>query len=267
MPLSNTLRRMVQAHNESTRDPLGLDAKLQEYFMQEDPFKFSKGTRQLILRLLRQGEDPHKRDPEIFHASQAANCRRQQVAVIQHHDEWPEKALDLSGMQRTTEGRWSHVKWQAIFFQMGLLSRAEFFVYYKPWKAGGSPDGGLILPWLDKKNEFLLEVKSMSRYRFEQALRAGKPEPGHVMQTHTYIQALDLDDIVYLYENRDTQDWKIFYQKRDLTVVKNLRRRFRYMQRHIDSGDLPKPDCALVPQDPMYRWCPIRDWCKERLDG
>lgn len=263
MPLSSTLRKLVETHSEGTRDPLGLDIKIQEYFTQQDPFKFSKSTRALINTLLK-GEDPKRRDPNIFHASQAANCRRQQVAVIQHHDEFPREVLDLGGMQRTTEGRWTHIKWQAIFHQMGILEECEFFVTYKPWRAGGSPDGKLWLPWLDE-TRFLLEVKSMSKYRFEKAIRAGRPEYGHVLQTHTYLQSTDLFDIVYLYENRDTQEWKIWYQKRDLKVVKTLRKRYRYMQRHLAELELPKPDCTFKPQDEMYRWCPIKAWCKNKL--
>lgn len=264
MPLSNTLRRMVEAHSEETRDPLGLDAKLQEYFLGEDPYKFNHVTRRLVLALMH-GQDPRRRDPSVFHASAAGNCRRQQVIGIRYHDLLVPQEKSLDGEQRMGEGRWSHIKWQAIFSNMGLLVRAEYLVEYEPWHVMGSPDGEIRLPWLSQRDRFLLEVKSMSRYRWELAVKAGQPEMPHQYQTHTYIQATDLQDIVYLYENRDTQDWKIFYQKRDLDIVKFLRKRYRYMNYHLVEGELPKPDCTFKLSDKMYLYCPVREFCKQQL--
>lgn len=232
--------------------------------MSERAFNFGFSQKRLLLELLRE-PDPNRRNPNLFHASGAGGCRRQQVILRAEHSALGKRIDDLGAKQRFAEGRWSHIKWQLVLHHMGLLQRAEFVVEYAPWSVMGSPDGVLVLPWLSKNTEFLLEVKGVSDYRFGRILRTGSPEKDHIFQTHSYIQALELSNILYLYENKNTQDIKIFYQKRDIRIVQELRERFKYMNRHIKEGVLPIPDCRLEPTDIMYRYCPVRDYCKQRL--
>ncbi len=254
MALSKTLKRMVEG---SHSDPLGLDERLQEFFEHDGGFTFSKSTRKLSRRLM--GKDVRLRDPEIFHASSAADCKRKQLLAIFNPDY--ERRDPLAAIQRMGDGKWGHLKWQLIFHEMGLLRRSEFQVKYEPWNAGGAPDGVLILPWLSDDTEFLLEVKTVSDYRFGNILRTGKPERGHVFQTHTYIQALDLSNIIYFYENKNTNDWKYIWQERDYAIIKRLRKRYKILNRAKDSGELLKPECTFRINDEMYRFCHLKKLC------
>ncbi len=258
MPLGKELKRML----EGNRDPLGLDAELHKYFKRGDPFQFSQKTIDLAVEILRGGEI-RNRDPKIFHASAAGACRRQQILAIYHPDRIRVDPLDA--IQRMDDGKWGHLKWQMVLYEMGLLKRWEFQVRYRPWNAGGAPDGVLVLPWLDPDREFLLEIKRVSDYRFTQMLRTGAPEHGFILQTHTYIQATDLAHIIYFVENKNTNDWKIFYQRRDLEVVKYLRERYKYMNHYLLNKSVPPPDCTFQKNDKMFQYCDMKKICIDRL--
>jgi hypothetical protein len=251
--LSKTLKRMVEG---SHHDPLGLDSHLQKFVMAGGGFTFSKDTRKLARRLL--GEDVRHRNPDIFHASAAGDCRRKQLLALYHPDF--ERVDPLAAVQRMGDGKWGHLKWQLTFHQMGILRESEFQVLYKPWNAGGAPDGVLVLPWLDK-TKFLLEVKTVSDRRFGEILRNNAPERSFILQTHTYIQALDLSNIIYWIENKATNDWIYFWQKRDYEVIKYLRKRYKKLNEARREGVLLKPDCTFLNKDPMYYQCHFKKLC------
>ncbi len=232
--------------------------------MSKTALEFPPDTLKLAMQLLG-SEELRDRDPNIFHASQAGECRRQQIIYLDHWREIGRRIDTIDSIRRMAEGKWSHVKWQLIFHHMGILERCEFQVRYAPWNTGGAPDGVLVLPWINDETRFLVEVKGVSDYRFGNILRTNAPEANHILQTHTYIQALDYSNIIYIYENKNTQDWKIFYQKRDIEIVKFLRKRYRYMNAFHFLDTLPPPDCTFSMTDKMYRWCPAKNFCKQNL--
>lgn len=263
--LSSNLKRIVQSHKDTeVRDPLGLDAKLVEYFMGKNPFVFGESSLKLAMRLMA-SEDIRQtsRRPDLWHASSAGSCKRQALLLRRYTD--LVRVDPLTAIQRMDDGKWGHLKWQLIFNEMGLLERCEFEVEYKPWGSGGSPDGILVLRYRDPETEFLLEIKRVSSRRFADILRTQKPEWPHVLQTHSYIQALDLSNIIYFYENKDTNDWRIFWQKRDLDVIRYLRGYYKTLNEKLEEGRISKPECTFQLKDKMYFYCPVRKICVERL--
>jgi hypothetical protein len=263
--LGDNLRRIVQSHlDEGVRDPLGLDAKLIEYFMSGKAFVFSKSARRLAMEILK-SEDIRQtsRSLDFWHASSTGDCRRKQIIAKRYPDFV--RVDPLTAIQRMDDGKWGHLKWQLIFHELGLLERCEYLVHYRPWNAGGSPDGELVLRYRDPDTKFLLEIKRVSSYRFANILRTQEPERPHILQTHTYIQATDLTNIIYFYENKDTNDWRIFWQKRDLDVIKYLRRYFNYLNDYEERGKVPPPDCTFKRSDKMFLYCEYKKLCIERL--
>lgn len=263
--LSADLKRIVSAHKDSeVRDPLGLDAVLIDYFMGKNPFQFSRSTLKLAMRLMA-SEDIRQssRRPDLWHASSAGSCRRQAVILRRYPD--LVRVDPITAIQRMDDGKWGHLKWQLILHELGLLERCEFEVEYRPWRLVGSPDGVVVLRYRDPNTRFILEIKRVSSRRFADILLTQKPEMQHIFQTHGYIQATDLSNIIYFYENKDTNDWRIFWQKRDIEIIRYLRGYYSFLNQKMDERKVPKPDCTFQRKDKMFYFCPVKKICIERL--
>jgi len=262
VPLGNTLRRLVMSQQSSGQgDPLGLGAALDEYFLtDEDPFKFEGETAGLMWDLMT-SEEIRDRDPKIFHASSSSNCRRQQVLIRLGITIDLKRVDPLDAIQRMDDGKWGHIKWQLILHKMGILQRCEFKVSHTGWKAGGAPDGVILIPWLRRLGQLILEIKRVSDYRFKNIIKSQAPERSHIYQTHVYQESADIHRTAYLYENKNTNQHKIILQERDPRIVRELSRRYKYMNRWVDRKVPPKPECKLNSSDMMYRQCPVKDQC------
>lgn len=81
---------------------------------------------------------------------------------------------------------------------------------------------------------YIAEIKTMNMRKWGTCLKAQKPLADHLEQAACYSIALGIDDIIYIYENRDSLDLLLFshrvtaYQKEEL--IKKIRRVQKYKE-------------------------------------
>jgi CRISPR/Cas system-associated exonuclease Cas4 (RecB family) len=141
-----------------------------------------------------------------FHPSSAGKCPR----LIQ---------LNMLGVFKKTTppksrrifdtGNSMHNRYGEYFKGMGLFLDKEVDLMYE--KDGVVIKGNcdyIIKDFNDTKH--ILELKSINSRGFTELLRSGKPIENHLLQLNIYMKCLNIYTGEILYENKDTQEIKIY---------------------------------------------------------
>lgn len=158
------------------------------------------------------------RSKEFIHASEILNaCPRKlfyDLTGMEYSN--PEAGTPSAQLQFIFDfGTWIHSYIQLNLAKAGILEDMEVSVFDPLNKIGGRADG--IVKVLERR---VLEIKSCNSRKFASLKVA--PDSDHVTQASIYAKQLGLEELHFLYINKDTCDVKEFVVPADLLAVSRI---------------------------------------------
>lgn len=104
---------------------------------------------------------------------------------------------------------------------------------------------------------YLLEIKTCESNSLR---KLGEPKPQHVDQVTAYSMLLEIDDVIFLYVDRQFGDFKVFeYNVSSLSKL-NLKSRVEYVINSVSANVAPS---RLPSGDIFCSYCKYKSRCKE----
>jgi hypothetical protein len=184
------------------------------------------------------------------------------------------------------DGNWRHLRWQALFVEMGLVARGSWV-----------PGTGIVL---DEGGELLLEVgvempdqmvrgtidcvllidgelwivdiKGANPRVFSSIKQDAAPYRAYQMQLLAYMQASGIDKAMLFYEDKGSQDYLEVKVDADSDVAAALEARLAALRHYYDAEKLPDP-LPQAPANPDCRSCSFQidcvaaEWTKDYIEG
>jgi hypothetical protein len=184
-------------------------------------------------------------------ASSLGGCAREQQFVYLGLPKLPPEAKAAMRMQN---GSFMHLRWQMEGLSEGWLLDAEVPVISNPYKLSGTMDGMLY-------DGSILELKSINANGFSRIATFGPMLP-HLFQMATYALCTGHTRGVFLYENKDTQEYKeIVVGPEDLPMVDVIDKALA-LWTAIEAQELQQPLEKCIDREGwQYNSCPFRDRC------
>ena len=169
----------------------------------------------------RNAENGREKTPFFFHPYFFnLNCQRQQQFY------YLESSLNLkfrtknSGvnaqLQRIFDnGSSMHIRWQKYLEDAGILVEAEHRFIDQVNRISGYIDAIVVV----NNIKYIVELKSINHFSFQ---KLKEPKPEHCIQVQLYSMVTGLDCFV-LYENKNTQEVKEFFVRKNEDVVKQIK--------------------------------------------
>lgn len=193
-----------------------------------------------IARLMSQR--PRKRSGS-FSASSAGFCwRRQEFAFLG----LPQVGyLEARVASIFDNGRWVHLRWQAVLMSAGILDEVEMTFKRKKDRARCTMDGvGEALDGRFVGREFGFELKGRNLFHWNTQSNVGVDEKTRAQVDFEFLlTGLDLWSVVN--ENKNNQEWKEWVFVRNDDRVKEMAKQLKQLNRAIDRKKLHPmlPEC------------------------
>lgn len=148
------------------------------------------------------------------------------------------------------DGKWRHLRWQAMLFDAGIITDGEYLVQWPDMFSRGSLDGRGEVPmdhprkdWRGK--EFGFELKGVSTFQFGEMAKGG-PKPEHARQIHHYFVLGGFDLFSYVIEDKTTQSFKEFVIEPDRKLMIEAENDIRELAKATKTKKLHAllPECA-----------------------
>lgn len=149
-----------------------------------------------------------------------------------------------------------HNRLQSAMYKMGVDFQDEIPIDFNDPPIKGHCDG--VLTWKDKK--ILIEIKSCSEEVFSNRLRWKKPKDEHFDQANIYAYVLDIDTIYVIYENKNTQELKVFECKADKEKAEKVIDEWRTTYSMFKEDIVPKR--PYKPESPICAVCDLVQHCR-----
>lgn len=134
-------------------------------------------------------------------------------------------------------GTWWHLYIQVKLYRAGVLEDMEVPVISLDLGINGRGDG-LVKP---VKKRYLLEIKTINSYQFGRLTT--KPLESHWEQASIYAHVLEVEDILFLYIDKDTCDIKEIFVERNPKMVSSLVGKIRRVQDSVADKEQPERIC------------------------
>jgi hypothetical protein len=249
-----TLKQVLRAHRNS--DYI-VTPRMQMFLMRHANLHYDDAVGDFVRGML--VNKPRIREGS-FSASSAGQCHRRQVLSYLGLNPSTTNGYQLQNIFE--DGKWRHMRWQAIMLQSGLLDHAEVPLDWPKMRSKGSMDGQGTVPddhprpeWRGK--EFGFELKGVSPFVFKSYVdQGGKHE--HKQQVHRYFLASGVDLFVILYEDKGTQAWHEWVIEPDPILLEEQRNELTTLNAAVDNQVLPPalPTCQQRKGD-EYKQCPF----------
>lgn len=185
-----------------------------------------------------------------FSASSAGYCERRQMYGYLGV---PEVQILPVLQSLFNDGKWRHLRWQALLLDAGLLTDIEVAVPMPEYNSKGSMDGqGFTgdLPLRDewKNKKFGFELKGVHPSPFATLKKNGFPSSKHVKQMQRYMLASGLDLFVYIAEDKASHEWLEFVVEYDEVRAKKSWSELNSLNAALASQTLPDrlPICQQI---------------------
>lgn len=184
-------------------------------------------------------------------ASSLGGCDREQQFTYMGMRKLPP---DTQGMARMANGSFMHLRWQMEGLTAGWIKEAEVSVPSNPFRLSGTMDGILY-------DDSILELKSINSNGFSRIATFGPLLP-HLYQMATYVLCTGRAKGVFLYENKNDQDYKEIVVKAEELPLREAEAKAVALWDAIDNKKLVEPleDC-IDRKGWKYNSCPFRDRC------
>lgn len=184
-------------------------------------------------------------------ASSLGECQRYQQFVFIG---MPKLPMDAKNASKVQNGAMMHLRWQMEGLTEGWLRHAEVPVRSDAYHLMGTMDGVLY-------DGSILELKSINNNGFSRVLTFGPLIP-HLYQMATYMLCSGEEKGVFIYENKDNQEYHEIVVDPDDLPMTEMVNRAEEMWQSIQTEQLTEPlnDC-LDMKGWKYQSCPFRDRC------
>lgn len=184
-------------------------------------------------------------------ASSLGECLRYQQFVYLGMERLVPTAQALSRMMN---GSFMHLRWQMAGLSAGWLVEAEVPVESKELGLMGTMDGIC-------EDGSVLELKSINSHGYGQVVTFG-PLREHLFQMATYMLCSGRERGVFLYENKNTQEYTEQVVSAEQMPLKEASERAEVMWDGIRDGLLAEPLGKCLDREGWrYESCPFRDRC------
>ena len=186
-----------------------------------------------------------------FSASSAGSCLRAQE--LQFLAMPGQDTIDPRLQNIFNDGKWRHLRWQAMCMMSGALIRAEMPLFWRSKRSRGTIDGLGIVTDDHRRTmwrglEYGFELKGVNPFIYHRAVK-GDPEikHEHLCQVHRYFLMGGFDLFVVLYENKGTQEWYEWVIEPDDEYMEIARQELDDLNDSIDNQKLSKmlPQCRI----------------------
>jgi hypothetical protein len=184
-------------------------------------------------------------------ASSLGECERYQQFVFIG---MPKLKPDAKNAAKMMNGSFMHLRWQMEGLTEGWLRHAEVPVKSDAYHLMGTMDGVLY-------EGSILELKSINSNGFSRVMTFGPLIP-HLYQMATYMLCTGEEKGVFLYENKDTQEYtEIVVTPDDLPMTEMVNKAEQMWQStRVEVLSEPLNDCMDM-KGWKYQSCPYRDRC------
>lgn len=187
-----------------------------------------------------------------FSASSLGGCKRAQQLT------WiglPGRGFGSQTMSIFGNGTFMHLRWQMEGLSEGWLDKAEEPVPENPLRLSGTMDGIC-------HDGAIAEFKSINAYGFSSVLSFG-PKTMHLFQGAAYALCSGRERVSFLYENKDTQEYKEIVKHRDELPLDEVVTKARELWSKTEARELFGPMDNVYEGKGECRSCPFRADCLE----
>lgn len=194
-----------------------------------------------------------------FSASSAGMCERRQVFQFLGVEQ--SGAIDPRLQNIFNDGKWRHLRWQAMLMQAGILTTIEEPLHWPNMRSRGTMDGMGVVPMKHPNPawrglEFGFELKGVSPFLFQQ-YKGNQAKEEHRGQVDRYFLSSGLGLFVIIYENKATQEWIEWVYEPEPARVSLSKDELVRLNRSVDSHKLPDklPEC-VKRKGKVFQDCP-----------
>lgn len=198
---------------------------------------------------------------ESFSSSSAGMCLRKQVLMYLN---MPQGNIDPQLQNIFNDGKWRHMRWQAMLLSAKILDRMEYSLPWPDKRSVGTMDGLGIVPddhprvdWRGKT--FGFELKGVSTFQYGTYAKKGAvPKRDHLNQVSRYFLSSGVDLFVIIYEDKTTQAWTEWVIEPNAQLVEEQRVELDALNESVEDEVLPEqlPGCAKRT-GPDWNSCPF----------
>lgn len=266
--------RLGQVLQPYAKDGLLVTPRVNKFLKEHGELTLSPDVAQTILELL---SVPPRDRSGSFSPSARGNCLRAQALGFLGA---PQAPLAPSTLNLFLDGRFRHLRWQALLLQAEVLDVVEIPVPMPAWLAKGSVDGGNIKErWgfeLKGTRMNLAHINSAYQVIYNALDRHIEPVVTakgqyhikmmwkHVHQIYSYRNQLaangyEFDRFSLVYENKETQEWREFVLEPNEWMEDKVTTELKDLHAHVGERRLPKikDECRPEPDSncPYNRIC------------
>lgn len=187
-----------------------------------------------------------------FSASSSGACPR---ARIYGYLNYPGETIDAQLANIFMDGKWRHLRWQAILLSTNVVLDVEFPLPWPRMRSVGTMDAlGVVsddhpnLAWRGK--EFGFELKGVSTFQFSKYVQDG-PKEDHLDQVAGYFLSSGLHLFSILYEDKTTQsthEWVVTADNPDMKRrIATRMEELEDLNKAVDDEVLPRRLKACAP--------------------
>ena len=210
-------------------------------------------------RILEVATTPPRDRRFSFSSSSAGYCQRRQV--YEYFGIRPDGRPSAQLTNLFNDGKWRHLRWQAMLLSAGILDGIEFPLDWPAKRSKGSMDGHGVVPDshpVHGGREFGFELKGINPYGYAAVIKRDAPEEKHLDQVHRYFLSGGHDVFVIVYEDKATQNWKEFVIEEEPLRLAQQQQELDDLNAAIDAHRLPSrlPSCE-AQMGPVFHDCPF----------
>jgi hypothetical protein len=200
--------RVSEVVKAARRTDLIVTPRLNQWLVQHGDDAIPQWVVDIIAEELR--KKPRDRSGS-FSASSSGRCLREQE--LQYVGAQPEGAIEPRLANIFDDGKWRHLRWQAMGLQVPFLERIEMSLRWKKKRGYGTIDGLGIVPDDHPRNiyrglEYGFELKGVNPFGYQKAVKQeADTKEEHKRQVARYFLMGGFDLFVTIYENKATQEW------------------------------------------------------------
>ena len=181
--------------------------------------------------LLESREDRHSNNKEIFHPSSLGNpCDR--YLYLHYHGLLIQKKIDAQLRRIFDHGSSAEYRYCKYFEKMRVLIGQEVQARIEYPPIHGRADFQLFF---QDYGHILVELKTINDAGFK---KLNEPQSSHRIQLQTYLNILNIDTGIVLYENKNNQAIKVFQMKKSLEDWGDILERCRIVQTMVSCPTL-----------------------------
>lgn len=256
--MSDSAKRMIEQANDPK---LILTPQVNQWMMT----KYDRFTPEAIAQVAAAYSKPPRDRSRSFSASAAGTCLRKQELTFLGK---PQKKPLPAAQEIFSIGTALHQMWQTRLLSAGLIEDIEVPLFWPKMLSKGSADGRGFVKWETTnpkymKREFILELKTMGAWAWDQTMEKGMPKDEHMAQIHRYMLVSGIDLAIYIMVDKGNHakpgGWHEIVIEADPVWMQKSRDELEALVEAAKTETLHdiKPHCKLK-MGSEYKYCPFK---------